>query len=79
MTSAAVRLMPLPRGHYDIRDAARLSRLVATAFSQRRKTIRNALRRVADEALLESVGIDPGLRPEAIAIAEYVRLANALE
>jgi 16S rRNA (adenine1518-N6/adenine1519-N6)-dimethyltransferase len=79
VTSAIVRLTPLPEGTYDVRDAAKLSRLVATAFSQRRKTVRNALRKVADEALLESVGIDPSLRPEAIAIAEYVRLANTLE
>ena len=79
VTSAIVRLTPLPEGSYDVQDAAKLSRLVATAFSQRRKTIRNALRKVADEALLESVGIDPSLRPEAIAIAEYVRLANTLE
>lgn len=79
VTSAIVRLVPLPAGSYEIRDVARLSQLVATAFSQRRKTVRNALRTVADEALLESVGIDPGLRPEAIAISEYVRLANALE
>ena len=79
VTSAIVRLTPLPEGTYDVQDAAKLSRLVATAFSQRRKTVRNALRKVADEALLESVGIDPSLRPEAIAIAEYVRLANTLE
>ncbi len=79
VTSAIARLVPLPAGTYDIHDAARLSRLVATAFSQRRKTLRNALRQVADEALLESVGIDPRLRPEAISIAEYVRLANTLE
>ena len=79
VTSAIVRLQPLEPGTYDIQDAAKLSKLVATAFSQRRKTVRNALRKVADEALLESVGIDPGLRPEAIAIAEYVRLANTLE
>jgi len=79
VTSAIVRLTPLPAGTYDVRDAAKLSQLVATAFSQRRKTVRNALRKVADEALLESVGIDPSLRPEAIAIAEYVRLANTLE
>lgn len=79
VTSAIVRLTPLPEGTYDVRDAAKLSRLVATAFSQRRKTVRNALKKVADEALLESVGIDPSLRPEAIAIAEYVRLANTLE
>jgi 16S rRNA (adenine1518-N6/adenine1519-N6)-dimethyltransferase len=79
VTSAIVRLTPLPEGTYDVRDAAKLSRLVATAFSQRRKTVRNALKKVADEALLESVGIDPSLRPEAIAIAEYVRLANTLD
>ena len=79
VTSAIVRLKPLEPGTYDVQDAAKLSKLVATAFSQRRKTIRNALRKVADEAVLESVGIDPSLRPEAIAIAEYVRLANTLE
>ena len=79
VTSAIVRLTPLPAGTYDVRDHTRLSQLVATAFSQRRKTVRNALRKVADEALLESVGIDPGLRPEAISIAQYVRLANTLE
>ncbi len=79
VTSSIVRLMPLPRGTYEIHDEVRLSRLVAQAFSQRRKTIRNALRNVADGTVLESVGIDPGLRAEAISIAEYVRLANTLE
>ncbi|MDH3611821.1 MAG: 16S rRNA (adenine(1518)-N(6)/adenine(1519)-N(6))-dimethyltransferase RsmA [Gammaproteobacteria bacterium] len=79
VTSAVVRLAPLPAGTYVIDDEERLSKLVAQAFSQRRKTIRNSLRSVADEAMLESVGIDPGLRPEAISIADYVRLANTLE
>jgi len=79
VTSAVVRLAPLPEGTYVINDEERFSRIVAQAFSQRRKTIRNSLRNVADEALLESVGIVPGLRPEAISIADYVRLANTLE
>jgi 16S rRNA (adenine1518-N6/adenine1519-N6)-dimethyltransferase len=79
VTSAIVRLLPLPAGTYDIHNEARLSQLVATAFSQRRKTIRNSLRQVVDEARLRSVGIDPGLRPEAVSIAEYVQLANTLE
>jgi len=79
VTSAVVRLVPLPAGTYRIDDEKRLSQLVAKAFSQRRKTIRNSLKEVADAATLESVGIDPGLRPEAIAIADYVRLANTLE
>jgi len=79
VTSAIVRLVPLPAGTYDVHDMEGLSRLLATAFSQRRKTVRNALRTVADEAVLRSAGIDPALRPERIAIAEYVRLANTLD
>ena len=79
VTSAVARLVPLPAGTYEINDEERFAKLVAQAFSQRRKTIRNSLRNVADEELLEFAGIDPGLRPEAIAIADYVRLSNALE
>ncbi len=79
VTSAIVRLIPLPAGTYEIHNESYLSQLVATAFSQRRKTIRNALRKIADEETLRSVGIDPGVRPEAVSIAEYVQLANTLE
>ena len=79
VTSAVVRLAPLPAGTYVIDDEQRLSKLVAQAFSQRRKTIRNSLKELVNEAGLEAVGIDPGLRPEAISIADYVRLANTLE
>ncbi|MDH3429589.1 MAG: 16S rRNA (adenine(1518)-N(6)/adenine(1519)-N(6))-dimethyltransferase RsmA [Gammaproteobacteria bacterium] len=79
VTSSVVRLVPLPAGSYAIDDEERFSRLVAQAFSQRRKTIRNSLRMLVDEAGLRAAGIDPGLRPEAISIADYVRLANTLE
>ena len=79
VTSAVVRLAPLPAGTYAINDEERLSRLVATAFSQRRKTIRNSLSKVVVESQLVDAGIDPGLRAEAISIADYVRLANTLE
>lgn len=77
--SSVVRLTPLAAGSREIRNPAALSRLVASAFSQRRKTVRNALRGIADESILEAVGIDPGLRPEMISIDEYVRLSNTLE
>lgn len=79
VVSAIVRLIPLPAGTYDIENEEQLSRLVAQAFSQRRKTIRNALRGIVDEETLDFVGIDPGLRAEAIPIADFVRLANTLE
>jgi len=79
VTSAVVRLAPLPAGTFVIENEDRFAKLVAQAFSQRRKTIRNSLRKLVDEATLESVGIDPGLRAEAISITDYVRLANTLE
>lgn len=78
VTSAVVRLDPLPPGTYSIEDEAGLSTLVATAFMQRRKTVRNSLKTLADSSDLQAAGIDGGLRPEQISIAQYVALANHL-
>ena len=78
VNSAVVRLDPLPPGTYVIEDEAGLSSLVATAFMQRRKTLRNALRSEATTDDLEAIGIDPGLRPEQVSIDQYVALSNYL-
>ncbi len=78
VTSAVIRLSPLPPGSFDIADPLLFERLVRQAFSQRRKTLRNALRGEADAAVLTSAGIDPALRPERLAVGDWVRLANAL-
>ncbi len=56
----------------------RFGKLVATAFSQRRKTLRNALRTLLDAAAIESCGIDPGARPETLTPAEFGALARLL-
>nr|MDJ0711908.1 rRNA adenine dimethyltransferase family protein [Woeseiaceae bacterium] len=76
--SAIVRLDPLPAGTYDIADEKGLSALVAVAFMQRRKTVRNSLRNEASAEDFAAVGIDSGQRPEQIPIADYVRLSNHL-
>lgn len=59
-----------------------LARVVDDAFSGRRKTLVNALRGrgwSGARALLQAAEIDPGLRAEALAPADYVRLAAAAE
>lgn len=76
--SAVVRLVPLGAAKPDIADAALFARVVAAAFGQRRKTMRNALATMCDEGMLHLAGIDPGARGETLAIAHFVRLANAL-
>jgi 16S rRNA (adenine1518-N6/adenine1519-N6)-dimethyltransferase len=78
VTSAMVRLAPLPAGTYHIADPPLLKKIVAQAFSQRRKTIRNALRQHASEAQLAAAGIDAGARPEELAIEQWIALANLL-
>ena len=78
VTSAVARLDPLS-DTFVIEDEAQLSTLVATAFMQRRKTLRNSLKTVAGPADFEAVGIDAGLRPEQVSIAEYIALSNHLK
>ena len=74
--SAVVRLAPLGSERPAIDDETLLGRVVATAFSQRRKTLRNALKTMVSEAELRALGIDPGDRPESVPVAGYVALAN---
>ncbi len=54
-----------------------LTRLVAQAFSQRRKAIRNSLKSLVDAEVFAATGIDAGLRPDHLTVADYVALANA--
>jgi len=76
--SAVVRLTPLRPLPFAARDYATFARIVAEAFSHRRKTLRNALREVVPGHAFEAAGIDPGLRPEALTVAQFVRLADEL-
>jgi 16S rRNA (adenine1518-N6/adenine1519-N6)-dimethyltransferase len=76
--SAVVRLVPLAAAKPALADAALFARVVAAAFAQRRKTLRNALATLADAPTLEAAGIDPGARGETLAVGDFVRLANRL-
>ena len=77
--SAFVRLVPHARLPVAALDEARLAEVVAAAFSQRRKTVRNALAAYADADQLSGLGIDPRLRPEDLSLEDFIRLANAVD
>jgi 16S rRNA (adenine1518-N6/adenine1519-N6)-dimethyltransferase len=72
--SAIVRMVPTRRQLPC--DAKRLETVVAKAFSQRRKVIRNCVAGMFTEAQLVEAGIDPGVRPETVSLEQYVALAN---
>jgi len=57
---------------------ARMERLTAAAFGQRRKMLRGALRGVGGEALLREAGIAAERRAETLSVAEFDRLVRLL-
>ena len=75
--STVLRLTPKARP-YQARDPRRLEAVVAAAFGQRRKTVRNALAGVAGPEHFNRAGIDPSLRAEKLSVADYIQLADAL-
>jgi 16S rRNA (adenine1518-N6/adenine1519-N6)-dimethyltransferase len=52
--------------------------VVLTAFSQRRKMLRNTMKSLLNEAAFAELGIDPTRRPEDVPVEDYVRIANFL-
>ncbi|KAF0101991.1 MAG: 16S rRNA (adenine1518-N6/adenine1519-N6)-dimethyltransferase [bacterium] len=76
--SAIIRLLPLPAEGVPYRDAGLFAEVVARAFGQRRKTLRNTLKGLVDDALFAGLGIDPGRRGETLSVAQFAALANRL-
>jgi 16S rRNA (adenine1518-N6/adenine1519-N6)-dimethyltransferase len=56
----------------------RFAAIVAAAFSQRRKTLRNALRGRLDADGIRALGIDPGARAEQLAPEQFAALAKSV-
>ncbi len=73
--SAVVRLVPHATDPFPLPDRERFARVVAAAFSMRRKTLRNSLRGLVAPAAFAASGIAPDRRPETLAPAEFARLA----
>lgn len=79
VTSSVFRLVPHRQAPVTLNHPDDLGRVVAKAFSQRRKTLHNALKGLLDDAAIVAAGIDPGARAETLSLQDYARLANRLE
>jgi len=74
--SGIVKLTPLSKPRYKLSDYESLKVIVRESFSQRRKTIRNALKKHITEAEIIELGIAPEIRAENLEITDFVKLAN---
>lgn len=76
--STVVRLVPHASAPFEIHDHAVFARVVMAAFSQRRKTLRNALRVLLSAEQIEAAGIDPSLRAEVLPPECFAVLAKQI-
>jgi 16S rRNA (adenine1518-N6/adenine1519-N6)-dimethyltransferase len=84
VNSAVVVLRPHGHPPVDVRDRAHFERVVRGAFAYRRKTVANALalslavprERITDA--LRTLGLRPEIRGEALDLATFAALADAL-
>jgi 16S rRNA (adenine1518-N6/adenine1519-N6)-dimethyltransferase len=74
--SAILRLTPWSERPYQAKDDQQLSKIVAQAFSMRRKTLRNNLKKLISAEQIESLGIDPSHRAETLGVEDFVKLSN---
>ena len=75
--SAVARVSVRPQPLFAV--SPQYAAVVAAAFAQRRKTLRNALSQILTREQIEACGIDPGVRPETLAPQAFNTLAQAGE
>jgi 16S rRNA (adenine1518-N6/adenine1519-N6)-dimethyltransferase len=75
--SAVVRISTRPVPLFAV--SPHFAALVAAAFSQRRKTLRNALSGLLSREAIVACGIDPGARAETLTPEAFNTLAQTLD
>lgn len=76
VTSSIVHLTPRAEPLSENLEGVEI--ITKAAFGQRRKMLRQSLKQLGGETLLEKAGIDPKRRPETLTTQEFVCLADAL-
>ncbi|MDP3608850.1 MAG: 16S rRNA (adenine(1518)-N(6)/adenine(1519)-N(6))-dimethyltransferase RsmA [Methylophilus sp.] len=76
--SAFVRCVPREHLPFVAQDTALFAKVVMAAFGQRRKTLRNTLKGLLDDAGFAQLEIDSQLRAENLSVAQFVAIANFL-
>ena len=76
--SAILRLQPEPQFESQIKDFSQYENLIRQAFSQRRKTLKNTLKKSCSAEQIENAGLLPSQRAEELSITNFVNLYNSI-
>ena len=82
--SAVIRLTRHKEPPVEVRDPALMFKLIRASFNQRRKTLQNGLNNSPEisfskdqiAAAIESLGVSPTIRGEALTLGQFAELAN---
>lgn len=78
VSSAMVQLIPHRQLPVQAKDPEWLQIVIRTAFNQRRKTLKNSLKAIISESVLNNLPLDVSLRPENLTLADYVLISDAV-
>lgn len=76
VNSAFMRVIPFQSKPYEAHDESIFKDVVQKAFSQRRKTLRAIFKKRLTDTDWQHLAIDSQLRPECLALSDFVNLAN---
>ena len=68
--------MVLSKTKYKLINDVNFKTIVREAFSQRRKTIRNSLKKFLNEIDIREIDIQPSARAENLSIKDFINLSN---
>lgn len=77
--SAIVRMLPLRQRTHVAKNEKIFAQVVSSAFSQRRKTLRNSLSACLNPVDFAAINIDSGQRAENLSVAQFVAIANYVD
>jgi len=76
--SAILRLIPSTKFDEQIDDFSLYEKLVRQAFSQRRKTIKNTLKKLCSVEQIEQSGLSPSQRAEELSVTDFINLYKSI-
>jgi 16S rRNA (adenine1518-N6/adenine1519-N6)-dimethyltransferase len=74
--SAIIRITPRQKPKYQLSSEDCFEIIVREAFSQRRKTLRNGLKKYLNETNIKEIGIPLNERAENLKVKDFVNLSN---
>ncbi|NOT12404.1 MAG: 16S rRNA (adenine(1518)-N(6)/adenine(1519)-N(6))-dimethyltransferase RsmA [Methylococcaceae bacterium] len=77
--SSIIKLVPHLQSPVQVKNVSSLNRLVTQAFSQRRKTLRNSLKKLITEDEFTISKIDPTIRAEELSLSDFAKLSNLMQ